>query len=275
MAGASIDTAIRQALVGGASLDSIAILDNFCWSRSNTPESMYELRESARACYETALAYETPFISGKDSMHNDFRGFDKDGNSISISIPPTLLVSAMAVMPNGLDAVSLDFKTAGDYIYVLGETHDEFGGTEFGAMHGSVKAGVPATDAKAWAPLYKKYSRVSKIASSAYAVGRGGLATALAKMAIGGQLGFDVDVSKLPGTWKMSEGALFSESQGRIVATVPAKRKAQFEKVLGKHVVCIGQVTGDDVNIFNKKEKIVGTSVENITKAFEATFKNY
>jgi phosphoribosylformylglycinamidine (FGAM) synthase-like enzyme len=79
----------------------------------------------------------------------------------------------------------------------------------------------------------------------------------------------------LSGTWKTNEGALFGESQGRIVVTVPAKRKTGLEKILGKNVVCIGKVTEDGVMILNKKEKVVEISVENITQAFEKTFKGF
>ena len=75
MAAAAIDMAVRNAIAAGASRDYLAILDNFCWSSSNTPERLYELKKSAEAVYELATTYGTPYISGKDSMFNDFRGF--------------------------------------------------------------------------------------------------------------------------------------------------------------------------------------------------------
>src|SRR3989344_4382754 len=100
MAAAAIDTAVRNAIAAGASLDYLAILDNFCWSSSEKPERLYELKQAAKACYDVAVAYGTPFISGKDSMHNDFRGFAEDGEKIHIAALPTLLVSAMGVIPD-------------------------------------------------------------------------------------------------------------------------------------------------------------------------------
>ena len=276
MAAASIDTAVRQAVVGGANLDSIAILDNFCWSRSNTPESLWDLREAGRACYETALAYETPYISGKDSMHNDFRGYDHKANPVSISIPPTLLISALAVLPNALDAVSLDFKQGGDLIYVIGETHDEFGGTEYGAMYGHATEGVPSVDANAWAKIYKSYGRARKYTNAGFAVARGGLATALNTMAIGGGLGYEIDLKKLRGTYTSREAALFAESQGRIVCTVSKRDRASFEKIMGTNAVCLGKVVKDDVVIVkDAKDTIVATTVEQLQLAFEKTFKGF
>ncbi len=276
MAAASIDTCVRQALAGGADLDSIAILDNFCWSRSNTPESMWELREAGRACYETALAYETPYISGKDSMHNDFHGYDHKGNAVNISIPPTLLVSALAVLPKALEAKTLDFKQAGDSIYLIGETHDEFGGTEYGAMHGGATENIPATNAKEWTKVYKTFGKARKFTNATFAVARGGLSVALSKMAIGGMLGFEVDLKKLPGTYTSPEAALFSESQGRIVCAVSSRNRAAFEKAMGKNAVNIGKVTNDGTVIVKQgKEEIVETTVGQLAHAFESTFKGF
>ena len=89
-----------------------------------------------RACYDTAVAYGTPYISGKDSMFNDFKGYDEKGNSVAISIPPTLLISSISVMKDFKKSVSPEFKVAGDAIYVLGGTHDELGASEYFKMIG-------------------------------------------------------------------------------------------------------------------------------------------
>src|SRR3989338_2948428 len=114
MAAASIDTAVRNAIAAGASRDYLAILDNFCWSSSEKPERLYELKMAAKACYDIATAYGTPFISGKDSMFNDFRGFTADGKPTHIAALPTLLVSAIGVIPDVAKAMTIDFKRVGD-----------------------------------------------------------------------------------------------------------------------------------------------------------------
>lgn len=261
MAASGIDTAIRQAIAGGAPFDKIALLDNFCWSKSNTPESMYELRDAARACYETAVAYEAPFISGKDSMHNDFKGFDQKGKPVNISIPPTLLISAMAVMPDALSAVSLDFKKAGDKIYLIGETHGEFS--------------APEVEAKKWSAVYKKYAKASKYTNAGHALSHGGLAVGLSKMAIAGKLGFNINLSKVSGSWQADGEALFSESQGRIVAVVSSQNASTFEKALGASAVRIGSVTEGEVVIQNGKKMVLETKVEKLAQAFEKTYKNF
>ncbi len=122
MAACSIDTAIRNAVSAGGDLDHMALLDNFCWCDSNNPERLGQLKAAAQACYDYSVAYGTPFVSGKDSMFNDFRGYDEDFNEVMISIPPTLLVSSIGVVEDRMSCQTLDFKCAGDLVYVLGET---------------------------------------------------------------------------------------------------------------------------------------------------------
>ena len=157
MAACSIDTAIRNVIAVGGSLDHLALLDNFCWCDSNNPERLGQLKEAARACYDFAVAYGTPFISGKDSMFNDFKGYDEYMNDVMISIPPTLLVSSIGVVSDWKRCQTIDFKREGDLIYVLGETRDEMGGSEYLAYRGMlitdkpfIGNNVPKVDAAAF-----------------------------------------------------------------------------------------------------------------------------
>ena len=93
MAASAIDEALRQIISVGGSLEKVALLDNFSWGNTNRPECLGGLVRAAKGCYDTALGYETPFISGKDSLNNEFKIGDK-----SVSIPPSLLISAVCVM---------------------------------------------------------------------------------------------------------------------------------------------------------------------------------
>src|SRR5438105_5441237 len=97
MASSAIDAAVRAAVCAGAPMNGIALLDNFCWCSSFDAHRLYELKQAAKACYDAAIAYEAPFVSGKDSMFNDFKGFDEEG-PVAISVPPTLLATAIAVV---------------------------------------------------------------------------------------------------------------------------------------------------------------------------------
>ncbi len=244
MAAASIDIAIRNALAAGGTLDTLAILDNFCWSTSGSPERLYQLKEAARACYDYAVAYGTPYISGKDSMYNDFRGFDEQGKPVHVAVMPTLLISAIGVMKDARSAITLDFKAAGDSVYVLGKTRAEFGGSEFAKLAaGTFYAGqAPATDANENTALYRAFGKAARmrLMSSALAVSRGGVGVALAKMALAGARGANVSFAG------NAHAALFSESTGRFVITVaPHKEKAFLRAMKGCTVKRIGTVTDD------------------------------
>ena len=282
MAAASIDTAIRNAICAGASrippAGGLAILDNFCWSSSNTPERLYELKEAAHACFDVATAYGTPFISGKDSMFNDFSGYTEKGDPVKISAIPTLLISALGVILDVAKAMTIDWKHAGDSIYLVGETNDELGASEYFAMLGD-KTGntVPAVDAKKNAKAYDALSKAiqSNLVASAISVGRGGLAVALAKSAIAGQLGAEVNLSKIPGSAKKNDAILFSESQGRMLVSVRSESKAAFEIIhQGLTLIEIGKVGGESVSIEFPKSRIE-TTVSELTEAYRSFFKNW
>ncbi len=279
MAACAIDTAIRNSISAGANPDHLAILDNFCWCSSRDPERLGQLKAAVQACYDYAVAYETPFISGKDSMFNDFKGFDENGNPVKISAPPTLLISSIGVIDDSKKAVSLDAKCAGDIVYVLGETHDEFGGSEYLSMIGQHGAGyVPKVDAAKNNELYRSLAQCieAELIESAQSVHRGGLATALAKTAIGGKLGLSVSIDKLPGSWTSPESALYSESMGRIVVTVSPERQDYFEAMMGDNkCVPIGMITEkDDFVIKTKDSAIVNTKTRSMLKSYKSTFKD-
>src|SRR5690606_33684601 len=95
MATASVDIAVRNAVAAGCPIDHLAILDNFCWCSADEAERLGQLKRACEAIYDLAVLYGTPFISGKDSMFNDFKGYDANDKPIKISIPPTLLVSGI------------------------------------------------------------------------------------------------------------------------------------------------------------------------------------
>lgn len=268
MAAASIDTAIRQAVAVGADLDHLALLDNFCWCSSDDPKRLGQLKLAAQACYDYSVAYGTPLISGKDSMFNDFKGFDTQGNPIKISVPPTLLISSIGVISDATKTISLDAKFPGDLVYVLGETHDELGGSEYFALHKAIGNSVPQVDAHKNLKLYNALHNCiqSNLIASAQSVGRGGLIIALAKTAMGGLLGMELS---LPKSNLRADFYLFSESAGRLVVTVNPKNKREFEKAI-PHTF-LGTVTTKPQFIV---DKLIHTNVNKLLNAYRSTFKN-
>ncbi|PIR96587.1 MAG: phosphoribosylformylglycinamidine synthase [Candidatus Doudnabacteria bacterium CG10_big_fil_rev_8_21_14_0_10_42_18] len=297
MSACAIDSAVRANVCAGGNLKHMAILDNFCWYSGSNPESLYKLKHAARACFDIATNYNTPFISGKDSMYNDFKGFDGKGNPVKISIPPTLLISAISVMADINKAVTIDAKLPGDYIYILGETNNELGGSEFEKIisnfpsprlgEGAPKerdrlmiyGNVPKVDTKKNLKIYQALQQAIKdeLIASAVSLSRGGLAAALLKMVIAGRLGANINLNKLPGSSKNEEQALFSESQGRILVTANPKNAGKFQKLTrGIKSARLGQIADDDkIVIKNGKKELAELNLTEATKAYHSTFRGY
>ncbi len=273
MAAAGVDLAVRNAIAAGCPIDHLALLDNFCWCSSDEPERLGQLKRAVESIYEVAVKYETPFISGKDSMFNDFKGFDKVGNEVKISAPPTLLASSIGVIPDIDRAISLAPKAVGDLVYLIGDTKDECGAGEYYDELGYLGNNVPETDAHTNLRLYKLYSRASrdKLIASAYALNHGGLGAALAKKAIAGQIGLDINLKtiNLP-----IDKALYSESTGRILVTVAPQNKEKFEKNFKgfEHIHHIGHVSSaDKLSIYNALE----VEIKKLDKAYKQPLKDY
>jgi phosphoribosylformylglycinamidine synthase len=272
MAAAGIDTAVRGLVAMGIPPDAIAILDNFCWCSSDDPERLWQLKRAAQGCYDTAIAFSTPFISGKDSMFNDFSGFDAENNPVRISVPPTLLISSIGICPDVKMAVSLDAKFSGDLVYVIGDTEEEMGGSEYFACLGSCGNTVPALDTSNVIPRYRHLASAiaQDLVASAFPVTRGGLGVALAKVAIAGGIGMDLVI---PADFR-PDYYLFSESLGRFVATVAPDNKNAFEKTLGVDAVLLGRVGGSHLKIACR-DSLINLHVDELEAAYRAPFRGY
>ncbi len=273
MARAGLDTAVRNAVAAGCDFFHLALLDNICWCSSDEEERLGQLKRAIHGIYHLAKSYGTPFISGKDSMFNDFKGYDEKGQPVKISAPPTLLTSSIGVIEHVDQAISLAPKAVGDLVYIIGETRDECGGGEYYDMHGVLGNNVPEVKDDQNRKLYKFYTRASKahLISSAISVTYGGLGVALAKMVIAGQMGLDIDLSSID---LRADKALFSETQGRIIVTVAPQNKKAFEKNFSScdHITYVGHVAhGDVLNI----KDVTKVNLAELEHAYKAPLKDY
>ena len=242
MAASSIDEAVRQVIAVGGGLERTALLDNFCWGNTDKPDRLGSFVLASKACYDVAKAYGTPFISGKDSLNNEFRVGDE-----FIVIPPTLLISAISVMPDVTRAVSMDAKAAGNTVYVLGLTRRELGGSQFYGGKGEIGATVPQVRPEEAKPLYDAVSSATseRLVRSLHDYSDGGLAVAAAEMAFAGGLGIDLDLAAVPVEGELRDDEiLFSESNSRFVAEVAPENREAFEaKLAGLPFAAAGRVT--------------------------------
>jgi len=279
MAASAIDTAIRNSVSVGGNVDYMALMDNFCWCSSNEPERLGQLKEAARACYESTVAMGTPLISGKDSMFNDFNGFDENDEPVKISIPPTLMVSSMGVMEDVNHCQTMDLKMAGDLIYVIGETKNELGGSEYYHMHDAIGNEVPKVNTDVALERYRKFYRANQknLMASTASVSLGGLGATLAKMAIAGQLGLEVDLKEVPASGvDRDDHLLFSESQSRFVVAVSPDKKEEFESAIPEAKL-IGRVSDDKRVLVNglADNQVIDSSVEQLEASYKKTFRDY
>ena len=279
MAASAIDTAIRNTIAAGGTLNHMALMDNFCWCSSDEKERLGQLKAACQACYDYATFYGTPFISGKDSMFNDFKGWDKQENKIKISVLPTLLISSLGVIHDVTKSISLDPKFPGDLIYILGETKNELGGSEYFASQNEIGNTVPQVEAKTAIKLYRKFTEAAekRLIASSLSPQFGGIAVTLAKKAIAGQLGMEINLKKIPLSkdlqkLKRTDYILFSETQSRFIVTINPKRKKEFEKHFAKiPFALIGKVTKN--KNFTIKNAIK-TNLTELEKYYRKTFKN-
>ena len=239
MAASAIDEAVRQVVAVGGSRERTALLDNFCWGNPDRPDRLGGLVRAAKACYEVAVGYGTPFISGKDSLNNEYV---VDGESRPI--PPTLLISAICVIEDVEKVVSMDLKAAGDLLYIVGLTKDELGGSHYYKIHGHLGNRVPQVDVAIGRRVLDAVHRAIEAGTvrACHDCSEGGIGVAIAEMAFAGAFGAEADLRQVPRSAEVtrSDRALFSESNTRFIVEVATERRAAFEAALGD--VPFGQV---------------------------------
>ncbi len=244
MAHAVIDEAVRNAVCVGADPDRIAILDNFCWGNPDLPDRMGDLVRACKGCYEGSLAFGAPFISGKDSLNNEY--FDsRTGHKISI--PPTLLISAVGILPDVRRAVTMDLKSAGNYVYAVGLTRDELGGSAYYRLLGAVgeRAPQPVANGLEVARALHRAMMDGRV-RACHDCSEGGWVVAAAEMAIAGELGLELNLLEAPGGAFLPDDVVlsFSESNSRYLVEVEPKDADAFEACLsGLPVARVGVVT--------------------------------
>ena len=301
-AASALDEAVRNAVASGADPDRIAVVDNFCWGDPLKPENMWSLLRAAKACRDAAVAHRTPFVSGKDSFNNEFEGPD----GTRIAIPPSLLISAMAIVPDIAQSPTTDLKSDSGTLYLVGEFSPtyaasvlqdiQFAGKK-SAGSGPAGQGSPGPAFSTAAPaVYRKFHAAIRhsLVLSCHDLSDGGLGAALSEMCIGGNRGADLDLDaiesaafalppngepKAIGTTRRGHEALllFGETNGCLLAEIAAAKTEVFEAAMsGTPCRRIGRAAhgamtgshGACLSISSRGKKIASIEIAELEKAF-------
>jgi phosphoribosylformylglycinamidine synthase len=242
MAAAGIDEAERNVVAVGGRPDRIALLDNFCWGNCEKPDRLGSLVLAAKACYDLAIAFGAPFISGKDSLNNEYAT-----DQGTLAIPPTLLISALAIVDDVSRCTTMDLKEPGNPVYLVGLTKDELGGSHWYALRSAIGRNVPKVDLALAPRIFEAVHQAiaSGCVRACHDLSEGGLAVAAAEMAFGGGLGLNLRLASMPHEGDLDDGRLlFSESTTRFLVEVASDRAERFEKLVsGLPAAKVGAVT--------------------------------
>ena len=286
MTACCIDEAVRRLIAVGADLDHIGGVDNFCWPNIQydplrNPDGKFKAAQLVRACRalrDLCLAYGIPLLSGKDSMYVDGNLAGRYGETHKVSALETLQFSAISVVEDILRCVTMDAKIPGDLLYILGTTRNELGGSEYYAHLGYTGCYVPRVRPAECLQLYRNLSQAieKELVASAHGIYRGGLAVHLAMVAMGGNLGLDVDLATIPlDRVERDDTLLFSESAGRFIVSVTPDQRSAFENIFKENsCACIGMVTEEATLVVRglQQEIIMTVAVRDLKAAWQKTF---
>ncbi len=247
----AVDEALRNLVAVGGDPDTAGVLDNFSWGDCRRPEQLGALVRCARGLRDAALAYRVPFISGKDSLNNEY----ELPSGERVAIPGTILVTALAVCEDVGRLLSMDLKGAGHPVYLVGETRP---GELLGAMLPEVLPGLtggegPSVDLPR-APRQLRAARdaiATGAVLAAHDLSEGGLAVAAAEMAFAGEVGLTLDLDLVPRALGRpgahdALGLLFAETPSRLLLEVDPARASEVEAALaGVPFARIGETVAD------------------------------
>lgn len=271
MAASCIDEAIRQIIAVGGQLETIALLDNFCWGNPDKPDRLGNLVRCAQGCYAAAKGFGAPFISGKDSLYNEYTEKGK-----SLAIPGTILISSLAIIEDVRRCVTMDFKNAGNSIYVVGDTDDELGGSIYLENLGQLGSSVPRVNFKKASKQYQGIARAVTLGliKSMHDCSEGGIGAALSEMAFAGGFGVTALLKNVPyvGKLRRDDVVLFSESNSRLIVEVAPEKEKEFLKQLkGLSVGKLGKVelTAEVIIYGLKDQVIVNTDIHQLKQTWQ------
>ncbi|MBF0226895.1 MAG: phosphoribosylformylglycinamidine synthase [Desulfobacterales bacterium] len=287
MTSCTIDEAFRRIIAVGGDINQIGGVDNYCWPNiqfhpKNNPGGKHKAAQLVRSCKalsDICLSYNIPLLSGKDSMYVDGFLEGKYGETIKVSGLETLQFSTIGVVNDVKKCVTMDNKAPDDIVYIIGETMNELGASEYYSLFNFTGINVPKVLPDKFIKSYKTISNAidQELVSSVHGIYRGGLGVHLSLVAMGGGLGMEINLASVLKSDDINRNdfILFSESSGRFIVTVNPFKAKEFESLFyGVPISNIGEVTDkEELSIYGlKNEIIINLSINEIKKAWKSPF---
>ena len=236
MAWSVVDEAVRNVVCAGGDPRELSLLDNFAWGDPTDPVLLGRLVAACRGCHDAAIAYGAPFVSGKDSLYNQYRLADGTTDPVA----STLVITAVAPVADVARIPLVGLDPTGGSIWLVGPVEGALGGSHHDAVHGTDLGGpIPGRDPDA--PL-RSAALADAIADgrvrSLCDVAEGGIAVAAAQWALGGACGAQLDLDESSAVW-------FGEGPGRYLVQVADADTAAFTRLV-PDARRIGTVRGDE-----------------------------
>src|SRR6266571_2543262 len=276
----AVDEALRNLTAVGGNIERAALLDNFCWGNPNDPEQSGILVRAVKGCHDAAIGFGTPFISGKDSLNNEYRTKDQ-----RLPVIPTLLISAVGIIDNAAQTIDMSLKHPGNLLYLIGQTHNELAASHYALSSLIPNTTVPHVNPQTARTTMRAIGHAirSGIVQSCHDLSEGGLAVAAAEMSLAGLLGLSIDIDQVPHVPDelrhqppdlRNTILLFSESASRFLVEVSPGQKEAFEDHMRAHAVnaiaCIGSVTHTGrFEVRNGAQHLIDLTVSDLQAAWK------
>lgn len=260
-----ISQSLAKLAASGADVSKAALLDNFSWGNPSKQEVLGELVESLLGCRESVEGFKIPFISGKDSLNNEYKEANKE-----ISIPGTLLLTAVAPIRDVRGAVNYGFNSEGSLVFYIGFPDGSMGGSYFNKLCKYMGGEPPKIDFERANGLFKRFLKASdsRLIKSAAAIGKGGLGVTLAKMCLASSLGASVDITLIKNKTEMKDyQILFSESDTGFVIEAEKSKTKKLKAIFGDYLFKIGAVSEKNLSVTSSKE-IIDVSINTLAKSY-------
>ncbi|MDR0911594.1 MAG: phosphoribosylformylglycinamidine synthase subunit PurL [Methanobrevibacter sp.] len=266
----SLAEAIRNVISMGAT--PYAVVDCLNFGNPENPEILWQFSECIKGMSDLATAFDTPVISGNVSFYNETEG---------IKINPTPAVGVIGVM-NLENIRTMDFKSVGDKILIVGNTYNEINGSEYHRTIHNIEKGKPPEikiddEINAGNSILNAVSNdKNKDITAIHDISAGGIAIALSEMAIAGNLGCEINLNDIPITGNIDENELlFSETYGRYLMSVKAEKVEEVIANINVPVSIIGEVKSKTLKIKNKNSDIVDIEVDTLKNSYSGVIEKY